>query len=154
MDSILFNMAQKIPVIRNTNLSYFIPQVATALLLVSLLYGLGNEHYFLLGLALYFLLSFYLKVLIPKWHRKGIFALKKGKLDLAVLAFERSYAYFHRYPWIDKYRAFTLLSSSRYSYIEMALMNMIYCLEQMGDHKTAKKYHQRLKQEFPDNTYA
>lgn len=147
-------MARKIPIIRNINYLYLIPQAAIILIIVYCFYLAGIEHYILLGVSLYFLLSIYLKVLIPKWHRKGIFLLKKGKLDLAILSFQRSYEYFKRNAWIDQYRAFTLFSTSRDSYQEMALMNIIYCFEQLGDKKMARKYHQILKEQFPDNRYA
>lgn len=147
-------MASKIPVIRNTNYLYFIPQAAILLLIILGLLFFGIEHYLILGFSLYFLLSIYLKVLVPKWHRKGIFFMKKGNLQTAILAFQRSYEYFQRYSWIDQYRAFTLFSTSQYSYSEMALMNIIWCFEQLGDKKNAVKYHKLLKEKFPGNTYS
>jgi hypothetical protein len=146
-------MAQKIPKIRTTNIFYFIPQIAIILIIILILKTLYAPYYILTGLSLYFLISIYLKVLIPKWHRKGIYLLKKGKPDLAILAFQRSYQYFRKYQWIDKYRAFTLLSTSSFSYCEMALMNMIFCFEQMGDKKSAQKFHNILKENFPNNRY-
>ena len=147
-------MASKIPVIRNTNYLYLVPQAAILLLIIYAFQFSGIEHYIILGASLYFLLSIYLKVLIPKWHRKGIYLLKKGKLDLAILAFQRSYNFFKRNAWIDQYRAFTLFSTSKDSYTEMALMNIIYCFEQLGDKKTARKFHAILKEQFPDNRYS
>ena len=147
-------MASRIPVIRNTNYFYLIPQVAILLIIIYIFYMAGIEHYMLLGVSLYFLLSIYLKVLIPKWHRKGIYLLKKGKLDLAILSFQRSYDFFRRNAWIDQYRTFVLFSTSRYSYAEMALMNIIYCFEQLGDTKMARKYHKILQEQFPENRYS
>jgi len=147
-------MAGKIPVIRNTNYYYYIPQIAILCFILYILYSLNVSHYLILGVSLYFLLSIYLKVLIPRWHRKGIFYLKKGELQGAILAFQRSYQYFQKYSWIDQYRAFTLFSTSQLSYSEMALMNIIYCYEQLGDKKNAQKYHKILRQQFPDNKYS
>ena len=147
-------MAKKIPTIRNINYFYLIPQVGIMLVFIFAFYLLGIEHYIILGVSIYFLLSIYLKVLIPKWHRKGIYLLKKGKLDLAILSFQRSYEYFRKHSWIDQYRVFVLFSSSRDSYQEMALMNIIYCFEQLGDQKSARRYHQILQDEFPDNRYS
>ena len=147
-------MASKIPVIRNTNYFYFIPQIAILLILIMILFFTGSEHYLIIGISLYFLLSIYLKVLIPRWHRKGIFYLKKGNLQSAILAFRKSYEYFQRNSWIDQYRAFTLFSISEFSYSEMALMNIIWCFEQLGDKKNAMKYHNLLKEKFPNNKYS
>ena len=147
-------MASKIPVIRNTRFSYFIPQFAIMLLLI-LIVGMFNYTYaIILGICLYFILSMYLKIIIPKWHRKGVFALKKGAIEAAIIAFDRSYAYFKKNAWIDKYRAFTLLSTSQFSYTEMALMNIIYCFEKMGNTTKAKQYHKKLQVEFPGNKYS
>lgn len=147
-------MATKIPKIRTTNFFYFIPQAAILVLIVLILRQLKVPQFELLGLSLYFMISIYLKVLIPKWHRKGIFLLKKGKLDMAILAFQRSYQYFQKYPWIDKYRAFTLFSTSSISYAEMALMNIIYCFEQLGDTESARKFHKMLQDKYPNNRYS
>ncbi|MBN1952603.1 MAG: hypothetical protein JW801_15475 [Bacteroidales bacterium] len=146
-------MASKIPKIRSINYYYFIPQAAIIILLIYFFFLLEVTHYKALGISIYFLLSIYLKVLIPKWHKKGIFLIKKGKLELAILSFQRSYDYFKRNAWIDSYRAFTLLSTSKDSYQEMALINIIYCFEQLGDKKSARKYHQLLRERFPDNRY-
>ena len=147
-------MARKIPVIRNTNYFYFIPQIGILFFIIYILYYLDVSHFTILGLSLYFLLSIYLKVLIPKWHRKGIFYLKKGELEGAILAFQKSYQYFQKHNWIDQYRAFTLFSTSQLSYSEMALMNIIYCYEQLGDKKSAQKYLKILRQQFPNNKFS
>lgn len=147
-------MASRIPVIRNTNYFYFIPQIAILIVIVSILYYSGSEHYLIIGLSLYFLISIYLKVLIPKWHRKGIFYLRKGNLQNAILAFQKSYEFFQRNLWVDQYRAFTLFSTSQFSYSEMALMNIIWCFEQLGDKKNASKYHKLLKNKYPDNKFS
>ncbi len=147
-------MASKIPVIRNTNYLYFIPQLAILMLIIFALYYFGSEHYLIIGFSIYFLLSIYLKVLIPKWHRKGIFFLRKGNLPAAISAFQKSYEFFQKYLWVDQYRAFTLFSTSQFSYSEMALMNIIWCFEQLGDKKNAAKYHNLLRKKFPGNKYA
>ena len=147
-------MASKIPVIRHTNIFFFLPQIAILLAFIFTLKLFEVNHYLLMGLSLYFLLSIYLKVLIPKWHRKGVYYLKKGVFNDAIMCFQRSYTYFQKYTWIDQYRAFTLFSTSQISYAEMALMNIIYCYEQMGDKQNAKKYHKILQEKFPHNRYS
>lgn len=149
-----FKMSKKIPIIRSTNYFYFIPQIGILCFIIYILYLLDVSHYLVLGASLYFLLSIYLKVLIPKWHRKGVFYLKKGELQGSILSFQRSYQYFQKNAWIDQYRALTLFSTSHLSYSEMAIMNIIYCYEQLGDKKNALKYHKLLQQQFPNNKYS
>jgi tetratricopeptide (TPR) repeat protein len=147
-------MASKTPVIRHTNIFFYIPQIAILLALIFILKLFDIPHYLLMGISLYFLLSIYLKVLIPKWHRKGVYYLKKGELKDAIMCFQRSYNYFQKNAWIDQYRAFTLFSTSQISYAEMSLMNIIYCYEQLGDKQNAKKYHKILQEKFPNNRYS
>jgi len=147
-------MNSKIPIIRNTNYFYYIPQLSILLLIIAVFFFCGSEHYLILGFSFYFLLSIYLKVLIPKWHRKGINYIKKGDLQSAILAFQKSYEFFQRNAWIDQYRSLTLFSTSNFSYSEMALMNIIWCFDQLGDKKNAGKYHSLLKQKFPNNKYS
>lgn len=140
--------------ITTRNWSYLVPQLAIFLLIALFFRSVDVKQYWLLSLSLYFLLNGYLKVIIPKWHRKGLFYLRKGEFKGAIYAFETSYTFFSKYSWIDKYRAFTLLSISGYSYREMALMNIIYCNTQLGDNTNAKKMQKKLSSEFPDNPYS
>lgn len=144
-------MSPKIPVIHKTNFSAYIVQAGILLLIIFILYLFSVTKYSIVGLAAYFLLSIYVKVLIPKWHRKGLYYIKKGALQEAILSFEKSYQYFKANQWIDRYRAFVLLSTSQLSYMEMALVNIIYCYQQLGDQNMARKYMKKLKEEFPDN---
>lgn len=140
-------------IIKQYNFSLLIPQIAIFTLLAFVLFLLNVPRYLLLSLSLYFLLSGYLKIMIPKWHRKGLFYLRKGELNGAIFAFEKSYNFFSNHLWIDVYRAFTLLSISRLSYREMALINIIYCYQNLNKMADAEKVHKKLAKEFPDNVY-
>ena len=91
--------------------------------------------------------------MIPKSHRKGLYYLRKGELEGAVFAFQKSYEFFTRFSWIDTYRAFTLFSTSALSYREMALMNMVYCYNQLGKKKEAQKFHSLLARDYPNNSF-
>jgi hypothetical protein len=139
---------------RNINYVYLFTQAAIVLIIIYSIYLAGSEYYILLGISIYFLFSIYLKILIPKWHRNGMNFMKKEKYDLAILSFQRSYEYFTKHTWIDHYRAFTLFSTSRDSYAEMALINIINCFRQLGDVKMARKYLQILQEKFPENKFS
>ncbi|MBN1598772.1 MAG: hypothetical protein JW894_10790 [Bacteroidales bacterium] len=145
--------SKKIPKIHKTSYTALIPQFAILLIIAFIFYLLQVPRYAIMSVAIYLLLSFYLKILIPRWHRKGIFYLKKGELEASVYAFKKSFIFFTRYQWIDKYRAFTLFSISSLSYTEMALMNIIFCYNQMGDNKKAEEHRKILKEIFPKNPY-
>ncbi|MDH3639811.1 MAG: hypothetical protein OES09_15310, partial [Gammaproteobacteria bacterium] len=44
--------------------------------------------------------------------------------DTAIDQFQRSYDFFSKHYWLDKYRGVTMMSPSIWSYREMALMNI------------------------------
>ena len=144
-------MAPKIPSVHKINFSAYVVQAAILSLIIFGLYIFSVTNYVVIGVALYFLLSIYLKILIPKWHRKGVFYVKKGALQEAIPAFEKSYEFFRNNQWIDRYRALMLLSTSHLTYMEMALVNIIYCYQQLGDQNMARKYIKKLEEEFPEN---
>ena len=139
--------------ISKRNWYYLIPQVAVFSAIALVLKELGVPSYWLLTLSVYLLLNGYLKIVIPNSHRKGLYYVRKGELEGAIFAFEKSYSFFQKYLWLDKYRAFTLLSLSGFSYREMALMNIIFCYSNLGNEKEAKKVQMRLAKEFPENVY-
>ncbi len=141
-------------IINHYNWHYLIPQLSIFIALAFILKQFNVQRYILLSLSLYFLTSGYLKVLIPKSHRKGLFYIRKGEFEGAIYAFRNSYSFFANNIWIDNYRAFTLFSISKLSYREMALMNIIYCYQKLNNEQEAQKVHKELAREFPGNPYA
>ncbi|QQS51434.1 MAG: hypothetical protein IPM71_01550 [Bacteroidota bacterium] len=140
--------------ITRRNWSFLIPQISVILLITFVFRWLRVDNSFLLGLSIYLLLAGYLKITIPRWHRKALYYLRKGEMEGAAFAFEKSYQYFKKHEWLDKYRAFLLLSMSGYSYCEMATMNSIYCYQQLGNKSKMNELHKRLSKEFPYNPYS
>lgn len=147
-------MSKKQQIIHRIKYSALVPQIAVFLFIGLVLQQLKVDKYWLISLSLYLLLTGYLKIIIPKSHRKGLFYLKKGEFEGSAFAFMRSYQFFKKHEWLDKYRALTLLSLSAFSYSEMALMNIIYCYERINKPAEAKKYFSLLKAEYPDNPYS
>ncbi len=107
-----------------------------------------------LGAVTYLLFSIVLERGIAHNHRKGISLSKVGNYAQAIEEFKKSYDLFCRHSWINKYRYITLLSSSRYSYTEMALVNLAFCYVQSGNIELAKQYYQKTLKLFPDNEMA
>ncbi len=100
------------------------------------------------------LISFLLRKLVPKDHRKDIKKVNSGNFKEAIGDFEKSYNFFERNEWIDKYRFITLLSSSKMHYREMALANIAFCYGQIGNGEESKTYYERTLKEFPENVLA
>lgn len=88
----------------------------------------------------YLLLSFCLRSLLLQEHRAGMKLTKKERFTEAIQHFEKSYEFFTRHTWMDKYRYLALLSSGRLSYREMALINIAFCSGQAGDGIMARGY--------------
>ena len=65
-----------------------------------------------------------------------------------------SYGFFNKKQWIDKYRFIILLSASRISYKEMALLNIAFCYGQLGDGKRSREFYEKTLTEFPDSEMA
>lgn len=107
-----------------------------------------------LGVVVYWAIHFFLEFCIPHNHKKGILLCKKGNYVEAIEEFKKSYNFFCRHSWIDKYRYLTLQSSSRASYTEMALINIAFCYTQSNNIKLAKESYQKVLDLFPDSEMA
>jgi tetratricopeptide (TPR) repeat protein len=147
-------MASKKPIVRQIAWLSLLPQIPLIAFFVVFARLIGFQNYVLAGATIYLSISILLRFGVPFHHRKGIALFKKGSYIEAIPFFEKSYAFFKRNKWIDKYRYITLLSSSRISYTEMALLNIAFCYGQSGDGKKSKEYYQKALIEFPESEIA
>lgn len=147
-------MSSKAPTVRQTNWISIFPHLIIMGIIIFIWHYINPEKAFLYGAFTYLLISFSLRYFIPKDHRMGIKNNNTEKFEAAILDFEKSYAFFKKHEWIDKYRFITLLSSSKMSYREMALANIGYCYSQMGNGIKSKEYYERTLKEFPDSGIA
>jgi tetratricopeptide (TPR) repeat protein len=147
-------MSSKVPTVRQTNWISIIPHLVIMGVIVLIWHQFNPEKAFLFGAMTYLVISFSLRNLIPKDHRNGIKKNNAEKFKDAIPDFEKSYAFFKRNEWIDKYRFITLLSSSKMSYREMALANIGFCYSQIGDGIKSKEYYERTLKEFPESGLA
>jgi tetratricopeptide (TPR) repeat protein len=143
----------KPPIIRQTS----IPGLLAILFLMAVLHFSGiyllPEHGQILAICIFFVLLFGLRE-IPRDHRRGIKLIRHQKYADAIPCFLRSFEYFCRHLWLDRFRAIFLLSASAISYREMALLNVGFCYSQIGDGPNAKKYYQECLELFPDSGFA
>lgn len=149
-------MASNKPVVRQIAWVSLVPQLIVMILLV-VLFGIlikPFEYALIVAMLFYLFVSNLLRNLVPRYHRKGIALYKAGNYAQAIGEYEKSYAFFTEHAWIDKYRFIVLLSSSRISYTEMALLNIAFCYAQMEDGRRAKEYYDKVLEQFPDSEMA
>jgi len=147
-------MASNPPVIKQVAWISLIPQIAFILVLISIYHLLGFKNPEIFGAFTYLILSNALRYFIPKNHREGMKFTKTNQFEKAISEYEKSYDYFTRNEWIDKYRFITLLSSSKMNYKEMALCNIAFCYSQIGNGTKTIEYYKKTLEEFPENPIA
>ena len=149
---------QQLPTIRHTSMMMIFSQVALVALVI------GGINLFMspaspvtaiaAGVMLYVLYSYGSRMVLTAAHRRGARLVREKKWQPALKAFEESYAFFTKFPWIDEYRFITMLTPTAISYREMALNNMGYVLVQSGDNRKAKQYYVTLLEKYPQSVLA
>ena len=147
-------MASGTPVIRQINWLAIALHLCIFVALVYFFQFLQVGAPSLMAIATYLVLAYFLRFFLAKYHRYGMMLLKRNEFEAAISNFEHSYEYFQQHAWLDKFRAIFLLSSSRISYKEMALVNIAYCYSQLGEGAQAKTYYEQALKEFPDSSIA
>lgn len=147
-------MSSKVPTTKQVAWVSLVPHIFVLAIFILLYHLIDVESVVLYAALTFLLLSFALRNFVPKDHREGIRKNNKGKFEEALLDFEKSYLFFKKYEWIDKYRYITLLSSSKISYREMALVNIAFCYSQIGNSSKSKEYYLRTLDEFPESMMA
>ncbi|MBN1501035.1 MAG: hypothetical protein JW982_12815 [Spirochaetes bacterium] len=148
-------MSLKMPVIRQAALISIIPQL---LLLTLLIYAASFAISDIINRTIAAVMVFYVILIslrhIAWHHRKGIKQYKKRDFAAAIPFFMKSYDFFKKHSWLDKYRYIFLLSSSRLTYREMALLNAAFCFSQINQGKQAREHYEQVLQEFPESQLA
>jgi hypothetical protein len=147
-------MPSNVPIVRQIAWISVVPQLALMAILMAAAHFAGVEPCIVVGAAAFLAVSFALRRLIPRDHRAGIALFRQEMFADALPHFQRSHEFFTRHRWLDDWRFIALLSSSRISYREMALLNVAYCYGQTGDGKKSRDYYQRVAQEFPGSQIA
>ncbi len=151
-------MSSKKPAIRLTSWRMVIPQLVVMLLLIVLVAAVFKPQPPVLavtiGAGIFLLYSYSIRWLLLKPHKQGLKLTFAGEYQAAIASHETSLRFFERYPWIDRFRALTLMTPSAFSFAEMALLNMAYCYGQLGDIEAAKAFYQQTLNQYPDNEVA
>lgn len=147
-------MSAKTPTFKQTAWISAFPQLAVMGLIFLIWWKINPDRAVINGAITYLIISFSLRRIVARDHRKGMQFVKAQNFESAIPLFEKAYDFFNRNDWVDKYRYLTLLSSSRISYKEMALINIAFCYGQLGNGQKAKEYYERTLNEFPDSGIA
>jgi hypothetical protein len=65
-----------------------------------------------IGALAYLAYSLFSRRILAKHHRLGIRAFREGHFGAAIGHYNQSIEFFERYPWIDRFRAVTMMSPS------------------------------------------
>ena len=149
-------MASKTPMVRQFAWISIIPHLLFMGIFLFIFTLIVKPFYFALCLAAvtYLIISFSLRFGLLRNQRKGIRLLKKENYQLAIEEFQKSYDFFTKHAWLDKYRYLTLFDSSRISYTEIALNNIAFCCLQTGEATLAKQYYEKTLEQFPNSGMA
>ncbi|PQO33109.1 tetratricopeptide repeat protein [Blastopirellula marina] len=107
-----------------------------------------------IGLPIVLVYSLGSRYLIPRDHRRGLRLTSQSRFEEAISAYQRSLEFFTKYAWVDRYRAFVLMSPSALSYREMALCNIAYCHLQLGNTNEAAACYRQALEMNPQNSLA
>nr|WP_295934617.1 hypothetical protein [uncultured Dyadobacter sp.] len=143
-----------LPVAKQIAWISLIPQLGFMAFLTAVYYVMGIDQFVIFGAGSYLVLSNLLRFLALKDHNQAVKCIKAGDFMNAIPRFQSSYDFLDSYPWIDKYRYLTLLSSSKISFREMALNNIAFCYSQIGEGEKAISYYKRMLAEYPDSDLA
>jgi tetratricopeptide (TPR) repeat protein len=104
--------------------------------------------------AIFLAYSYGSRALLLKYHREGIALTHQTRYEEAIDAFKKSYDFFSRHLWVDRFRSLTMMTPASQSFREMALINIAYSYGQLGDKDQTKLYYERALKEFPDSSIA
>ena len=84
----------------------------------------------------------------------GLYKAHAGAHEAAIEDYKAAAAFFERHPFVDRHRAWVLLSLSRYGLREMALMCIAHSHLQTGNATASVAVWREVAQAFPGNTLA
>lgn len=151
-------MSSKTPFVRQVSWIMVVPQIVAMVASVCIVHIVLRPDVFsvslILGCGVYLAYSIGSRQFIASAHRTGIRLSRRGKFQAAIPQYERSYQFFTRHEWIDRFRSLVLMSPSATSYREMALVNIAFCHAQLGNAELAKLYYQKTLEKFPGSLMA
>ncbi len=115
---------------------------------------LGSELGASLACGAYLAYSLASRLLISRAHRRGVRLVRRGCYAEALAPFRESLDFFTRHAWIDRWRAWFLLSPSALSYREMAMCNLAFAYGQLGRGAESVAMYRAVLADYPQNRIA
>src|SRR5688572_13025657 len=107
----------RVPVIRELSWPAVIPQMIALGCAVAIgWFFVSTPNGIALGAAAYLAYSFGSRRLLLRDHRRGMRLVRNHNFEAAIPAFEKSYEFFRRYAWADRFRSVVMMSPSASSY--------------------------------------
>ena len=147
-------MNKNVPTVKQIAWIVLVPQLLFMALLILIFYLFKSKEPFFFGALTYLIISFSLRGILTKNQKNGMNLVKQENFSEAINEFQKSYDFFDKNKWIDKYRYLTLLTASKSSYREMALNNIAFCHSQLGNGQKAREFYKKTLNLFPDNGMA
>ena len=147
-------MASKQPIVKQIAWVSMVPQLIILSIFILLASLTGTQTPAIIGALAYIGMSRILKRTVAQHHHNGIALLKKEEFGQALEKFQESYDFFSHHKWIDDWRYVTLLSSSKVTYREMALLNVAYCYAHLGEGDRSRVFYEKTLAQFPDSAMA
>lgn len=94
------------------------------------------------------------RLILYRHHRRGVNYIRNEEWQKAIAAYEKSYDFFTRHDWLDRYRAWLLMNGTALGYREAALVSIAMVHGRSGDIPAYKSAVKRVLAEFPESRIA
>ncbi len=132
---------EKVPTFRPASPLFLLVSAWPLVVLTPLLFALTGR----LDLAAFVSAALFLayrvgvvRLVLLRAHADSLKAIRQGRFDDAVLLCWEQERFFERHPWLDRHRAWVLLSAARYPLRALARHNRAYALYRAGREAEAR----------------
>ncbi len=147
-------MATGTPILRQVSWLVAIPSLLVLAAAATTGQYVGGTFGMFVALACYIGYTIAVRSLVAREHRNGIRLVRRKRFSEAISHFEQSFTFFDRHRWLDAWRGIILLSSSKASYREMALLNTAFRFSKVGEGTRAADTYRRCLELFPNSGVA
>ena len=146
--------AMDMPIFKKRSLWAEILQIFLLILSILACYKLIGEADFryslISGVLLYFLLTWFIPSFFINSFQKSVNACISKDYETAVENLKKSYKFFSKYPWIDKWRYILLGNTSSLSFKFLILNNLVFCYKQLHNEQKATYYMDIIEKTYPE----
>lgn len=142
-----------VPIVRPIVWRNALTNLAVLALFCTIGFFLNRQWGVVVGVILFWITSLSLRNILASHHRSAIRYCASKQWANAIEEYRKSIEFFSQYPWVDRYRAVTMLSSGL-SYREMGFLGLGFCYGQIGKGDEAFSTYRQCLAEFPNSQMA